>query len=174
MWPRIASALLSLQAGRLDEAERRLRRVADSLSDRNFHRNYRNSATIGLGLVALARGDLAAARSLLGDGLSDPVNLYPYMHVRALLGLARIARAQGDVTAADALLRRSLRFAGKRSLLDEYVETVLEIARQRPAGAPVAQLIEQTLAYVRPIRLEAAVRRLEAALEPEAAPAVPG
>jgi DNA-binding SARP family transcriptional activator len=167
MWPRIASALLSLQAGRTDEAERRLRRVADSLSDRQFHRNYRNSATIGLGLVALARGDLDGARTLLDGGLSDPVNLYPYMHVQALLGLARIARAQNDAPAADALLRRSLRFAGKRSLLDEYVETVLEIARQRPAGAPVAQLIERTLAYVRPIRLEAAVRRLEAALQPE-------
>ena len=174
MWPRIASALISLQAGRIDEAERRLRRVADSLSDRKFHRNYRNSATIGLGLVALARGDLDAAKALLNDGLSDPVNLYPYMHVQALLGLARIARAQGDARAADALLRRSLRFAGKRSLLDEYVETVLEIARQRPAGAPVAQLIEQTLAYVRPIRLEAAVRRLEAARKSEAAPPVPG
>jgi hypothetical protein len=85
------------------------------------------------------------------------------MHVRALLGLARIARLEGEDARADALLRRSLRYAGRRSLLDEYVETVLEIADQRPADAPVARLIDDMLAYLRPVGLEAAVLRLEAA-----------
>ncbi len=163
MWPRIASALLSLQAGRLDEAERRLRRVLDFLGARDTYRNYRNSAMIGLGLVELARGERQSARTLLQGALSDPVNLYPYMHVRALLGLARLARLEGDDARAEALLRQALRFSGRRSLLEEYIETVLEIAAQRPAGAPVESLIEQILDYVRPIGLEAAVRRLEAA-----------
>ncbi|MGL4651541.1 MAG: ATP-binding protein, partial [Caldilineaceae bacterium] len=163
MWPRIASALLSLQAGRVDEAERRLRRVLDFLGPRDTYRNYRNSANIGLGLVALARGDLGPARTLLNEALVDPVNLYPYMHVRALLGLARIARLEGDAEAADALLRRTLRFAGRRSLLDEYIETVVEIAAQRPQGAPTLRLIDEILAFVRPVGLEAAVQRLETA-----------
>ena len=163
MWPRIASALLSLQAGRLDEAERRLRRVLDFLGARDSYRNYRNSASIGLGLVELARGDLRIARDLLQGALVDPVNLYPYMHVRALLGLARIARLEGDTAAADALLRQALYFSGRRSLLEEYIETVLEIAEQRPQGAPVDRLLDATLEYVRPIGLEAAIRRLEAA-----------
>lgn len=167
MWPRIASALLSLQAGRLDEAERRLRRVIDFLGARDSYRNYRNSANIGLGLVALARGDLAQARRLMEGALLDPVNLYPYMHVRALLGLARIARLEGDPLRADTLLRQALRYSGRRSLLEEYMETLLEIAVQRPPGAPTAALLEEFLGYVRPFRLEAAIRRLEAALRVE-------
>jgi len=170
MWPRIASALLSLQAGRLDEAERRLRRVLDFLGSRETYRNYRNSANIGLGLVQLARGDSVTARSLLAGALVDPVNLYPYMHVRALLGLARIARMEGDDAGADALLRRTLHFAGSRSLLDEYIETVLEIAAQRPAGAPITRLIDEILAYIRPVGFESAIRRLEAAREACALP----
>ncbi len=164
MWPRIASALLSIHAGRLDEAERRLRRVIDFLGARDSYRNYRNSANIGLGLVELARGNLAAARQLLEGALLDPVNLYPYMHVRALLGLARIARLEGDPTHADTLLRQALRYSGRRSLLEEYMETLLEIAVQRPPTAPTASLLEAFLNYVRPTNLEAATRRLEAAL----------
>jgi len=164
MWPRIASALLALQAGRLDEAERRLRRVIDFLGARDSYRNYRNSANIGLGLVEIARGDLTQARQLLEGALLDPVNLYPYMHVRALLGLARIARLEGDPRRADALLRQALRYAGRRSLFEEYMETLLEMAVQRPASAPTETLLEAFLRYLRPINLEAATRRLEAAL----------
>jgi DNA-binding SARP family transcriptional activator len=164
MWPRIASALLSLQAGRLDEAERRLRRVIDFLGARDSYRNYRNSANIGLGLVELARSNLPQARTLLEGALLDPVNLYPYMHVRALLGLARIARLEGNPARADTLLRQALRYSGRRSLLEEYMETLLEIAVQRPPDAPTEALLEAFLRYVRPIKLEAAIRRLEAAL----------
>jgi ATP/maltotriose-dependent transcriptional regulator MalT len=163
MWPRIASALLSLQAGRVDEAERRLQRVMSILGERDTYRNYRNSANIGLGLVQLERGNLEEGRALLAGALSDPVNLYPYMHVRALLGLSRIARVEGDAATSDSLLRQALRFAGERSLLEEYIETMLEIAAQKPAGAPVEELVERILAYVQPIRLEAAVKRLQAA-----------
>ena len=63
MWPRISSAFLSLQAGRLDEAERRLSRVVRFLDGRNAFYNYRNSANIGLGLVALAHDDRATAHA---------------------------------------------------------------------------------------------------------------
>jgi tetratricopeptide (TPR) repeat protein len=163
MWPRIASALLSLQVGRLDEAERRLRRVLDFLGPRDTYRNYRNSAAIGLGLVELERGNRTVARDLLQGALADPVNLYPYMHVRALLGLARLARLEGNAARADDVLRQALRFSGRRSLLEEYIETVLEIAAQRPAGAPIDKLLGDILEYVRPIGLEAAIRRLQAA-----------
>jgi DNA-binding SARP family transcriptional activator len=164
MWPRISSAILSLQAGRIDEAERRLRRVVDFLGAGQLYRNYRNSANIGLGLVALARGDLPIARMLLEGALSDPVNLYPYMHVRALLGLARIAHEEGDAVTAESLLRQSLRFAGRRSLLEEYIETLLEIAYQRAPGAPIEHLVGQMLDYLAPVHLDAPMRRLQAAL----------
>ena len=153
MWPRIASGFLSLQAGRLDEAERRLRRVADFLSERRSFRNYYNSANIGLGLVALEQGKVDEARSLLSEALVDPVHLYPYTHVHALLGLARIAHIDCDVAERDRLLRQALRFAGRRSLLEEYIAIVLEVARFRPAGAPVVELIASALTYVESIGL---------------------
>ncbi len=101
MWPRIASGFLSLQAGRLDEAERRLRRVADFLSERRSFRNYYNSANIGLGLVALEQGKVEEARRLLREALVDSVHLYPYTHVHALLGLARIAHIDADLAATE-------------------------------------------------------------------------
>jgi DNA-binding SARP family transcriptional activator len=164
MWPRIASGFLSLQAGRLDEAERRLRRVADFLSDRRSFRNYYNSANIGLGLVALEQGEVETARNLLTEALVDPVHLYPYTHVHALLGLARIAQGDGDLTARDCLLRQALRFAGRRSLLEEYIAIVLEVARFRPADAPYLALIASVLSYVESIGLDAAVRVLKAAM----------
>ena len=44
--------------------------------------------------------------------------------------------------------------AGRRSLLEEYVETVLEIAELRPAGAPVEQLVGEKLRYVNALGLD--------------------
>jgi tetratricopeptide (TPR) repeat protein len=162
MWPRIASGFLSLHAGRLDEAERRLRRVADFLGDLKSFSNYRNSANIGLGLVALARGEVAEARRLLHQALIDPV-LYPYTHVHALIGAARIAHLDQDLVARDDLLRQALRYAGRRSLLEEYIAIVCECVRFQPEGAPVAELVGSVLDYARSIGLESAVRILEGA-----------
>jgi len=166
LWPRIASALLSLNSGKVEEAEGRLQRVLVSLGDGNNYSNYRNSANIGMGLVALARGDLERGETLFVDALDDPSNLYPYMRVQAWHGLARIARVRGDNARADDLLRTALRFAGRRSLLEEYIETVLEIARQRPAGAPINRLIDDLVEYIRPIHFTAAIARLEAVRVP--------
>jgi hypothetical protein len=166
MWPRIASGFLSLQAGRLDEAERRLRRVADFLDERRSFSNYYNSANIGLGLVALARGGVEDARRLLREALTDSVHLYPYTHVHALIGLARIAHQDGDDRERDRLLRQALRFAGRRSLLEEYMAAVLEVALYHPAGAPVADLIQSVLEYVQSINLGAAVQLLQQAHSP--------
>ena len=164
MWPRIASGFLSLQAGRLDEAERRLRRVADFLSERRSFRNYYNSANIGLGLVALEQGKVEEARRLLGEALVDSVHLYPYTHVHALLGLARIAHLDADMAERNRLLRQALQYAGKRSLLEEYIAIVLEVAHFRPTGVPLVELIASVLTYVESIGLEAAVRQLNAAI----------
>jgi DNA-binding SARP family transcriptional activator len=160
MWPRISSGFLSLQAGRLDEAERRFRRVAEMPDNDTFFRAYRNSADIGLGLVALARGDIDAARQLLESAQADNTNFYPYTYVQALLGLARIADATGDIARRDELLRRALHFAGQRSLLEEYILVLVEVARMRPTGAPLNMLIDSALEYVQSIHLESGVATL--------------
>jgi DNA-binding SARP family transcriptional activator len=155
LWPRIGSAFLSLKQGRWHDAERRLRRVVDFLEQREAFRNHRNSATIGLGLVALVHGDLSTAQEQLQTALSDSVNLYPYCHVQAMLGLAHIAHQQANHATAEKYLRQALRFAGRRSLLEEYVDSVLAIAELQPVGAPVAELLQQTFGYVSQLGLYA-------------------
>mgnify|MGYP005842086269 FL=1 len=160
MWPRISSGFLSLQAGRLDEAERRFRRVAEMPGNDGFFRAYRNSADIGLGLVALARGDIDAARQLLESAQADNTNFYPYTYVQALLGLARIADATDDIPRRDELLRHALHFAGQRSLLEEYILILVELAQMRPIGAPLDMLIDSALDYVQSIHLESGIATL--------------
>ncbi len=167
MWPRISSAFMALQRNQLDEAERRLRRVADFLSDQDLYRSYRNSAQIGLALVTLARGDLAAAQTQLQNALADPVNLYPYIYVQALLGLAKIAYQQGEERQCRRMLQRALAYAGERSLIEEYMETVRMIVNLHPAGAPVQALLQAILTYVEPLALVPAIRTLRAALAGE-------
>lgn len=165
LWPRIASAFQSLHAGRLDEAERRLQRVLDFLDNSNSFRNHRNSATIGLGLAALGYGDLARAQRLIEEALSDAVNLYPYVHVQGLLGLAEIAHRRDDLQSCHTLLRQALRFAGRRSLIEEYIEAVLAVARLAPAQAPVEQLLEQAMLQARAAGLQPFADQLADALE---------
>ncbi len=165
LWPRIASAFQSLHAGRLEEAARRLHRVVDFLDTSDAFRNHRNSANIGLGLVALGRDDLTTAKQMLQDALADPINLYPYTHVQALLGLADVAAREGQMHESSRLLRQALRFAGQRSLLEEYVEVVLEIARLQPGHAPVQQLLQETSQHVKQAGMQQVAGHLRDALE---------
>jgi DNA-binding SARP family transcriptional activator len=164
LWPRIGSAFLSLKQERIDEAERRLQRALALIDQRPDFRNHRNSAQIGLGLVALHRGDLAAAQQLLETALADAVNLYPYTHVQAVLGLARLAHLRQEAEGAATLLRQALRFAGQRSLLEEYIDTLLLVAELQPAGAPIERLLETMLRQVQAMGLDGAGAELAAAL----------
>jgi tetratricopeptide (TPR) repeat protein len=163
MWPRIGSGFAALHMGNLAEAERRFQRVATFLHDLDSFRNHYNSATIGLGLVALARGESVVAQRLLAEALADHANLYPYTHVQALLGLAQIAAQTGDTAGSRRLLQRALAFAGARSLLEEYVEVLLAIFRLLPTEALATTLLGDMLAYVRQRELTAFVARLEQA-----------
>lgn len=165
MWPRLSSAFMALQHNQVDEAERRLRRVADFLGDQDLYRSYRNSAQIGLGLVALARGELSTAKTQLERALADPVNLYPYIYVEGLLGLATLAAQQGEATLCRQYLQRALAYAGQRSLLEEYVETVLTIARLQPAAVSIQHMLQHVLADVEALGLLPALERLHTALQ---------
>ncbi|MCB0046420.1 MAG: AAA family ATPase [Caldilineaceae bacterium] len=165
LWPRIASAFQSLHAGRIDEAEGRLRRVVLFLDANEAFRNHRNSANIGLGLVALARGEHDTAREMLQASLADAINLYPYTHVQALIGLADLAAREDRPTDSSRLLRQALRFAGQRSLIEEYVEVVLEIARLQPIHAPVRLLLQKTLEQTQIAGMIQLQRQLRDALE---------
>lgn len=164
MWPRISSAFMALQRNEIAAAERRLRRVTNVLGDQDLYRSYRNSAQIGLGLVALVRGEYAAAQAQLQKALADPVNLYPYIYVQGLLGLATIAQQQGEVALCRQTLQQALAYAGQRSLVEEYVETVLKLATLPPLAAPVQSLLTTTLTYLEPLELTPAIQQLRTAL----------
>jgi tetratricopeptide (TPR) repeat protein len=161
MWPRISSAFAALQQNHLAEAERRFRRVADFLGDQDLYRSYRNSAQIGLGLVALAQGELTTAQKELDQALADPVNLYPYIYVQGLLGLAALADQQGRREECCQLLQRTLAYAGERSLVEEYGDTLLAIAHSQRPDAPVQSLARALLAYAEPRQLTAVVEKLQ-------------
>ncbi len=122
LWPRISSGYQALAVGELAQAENRFQQIADFLANRDSFRTHLHSTVIGLGLVALERGDVEKAARLLAQATADPENRYPYTYVLGRLGLARIAQRQGDGETARAILRRTLDYAASRSLVREYAE----------------------------------------------------
>lgn len=161
LWPRIASAFNSLRQGEIDEAEGRLERVLAILGETDAFRNHRNSTYICLGLVRTEQGRLDEAEQLIREAMADAPTLYPYSRVRGLLGLARICHARGDEATAGAYLRQALDFAGRRSLVEEYVVCVQMIAQLRPASAPVADLLAQARQAVTEMGFVSALPLLE-------------
>jgi ATP/maltotriose-dependent transcriptional regulator MalT len=146
LWPRISSAYQAMDRGDLASAADRLQRVESFLAERDSFRTHLNSTIIGLGLVALAQGDLDRADELLTRALADPHNRYPFTFVKGLLGLATIAHQRGEQAACQRILRRALHYAGTRSLVREYADCVRVIATLSPDQAPLAWLQDQAAA----------------------------
>jgi DNA-binding SARP family transcriptional activator len=122
LWPRISSGYQALAVGDLAQAESRFQQIADFLAHRDSFRTHLHSTVIGLGLVALERGEIEQAQRLLAQATADPENRYPYTYVLGRLGLARIAQRQGDGATARSILRRTFSYAATRSLVREYAE----------------------------------------------------
>ena len=122
LWPRISSGYQALAVGDLAQAESRFQQIGDFLANRDSFRTHLHSTVIGLGLVALERGEVTQAQTLLAQATADPENRYPYTYVLGRLGLARIAHRQGDRETARSILRKTLAYAATRSLVREYAE----------------------------------------------------
>jgi tetratricopeptide (TPR) repeat protein len=80
-----------LEQGEFDEAERLFR-------EESANRDSQPRATLGLGLLARARGEDAAATELLTQAREHPSS-----RIQATIQLAALARARGDISDAEAL-----------------------------------------------------------------------
>lgn len=80
-----------LEQGELDEAERLFR-------EESANKSNQPRTTLGLGLVARARGDNATAIELL-----TAAREHPSSRIQATIQLAALARAEGDISQAEAL-----------------------------------------------------------------------
>jgi tetratricopeptide (TPR) repeat protein len=115
--------------------------MAARLHDLPAFQSHRASVEVGLGLLDLARGDLASAAQQLEHALMSPQLLYGFVYVAAQHGLARVAALQGDLPAARAKLAQTLEYSIRRYLLPEYARTAIEIARiERDFGNPAPTL----------------------------------
>ena len=141
IWPRIHEAFLLLLDDQHAAARDRFVLLAARLHDLPTFQSHRASVEVGLGLLDLARGDLARAAEQLERALASPQLLYGFVYVAARHGLARIAALRGDLPAARATLAHALGYSARRSLLPEYVRTAIEIVRiERDFGDPAPAL----------------------------------
>jgi DNA-binding SARP family transcriptional activator len=152
IWPRIHEAFLLLLDDQHAAARERFVRIAARLRDLPAFQSHRASVEVGMGLLDLARGDLALAAEQLERALRSPQLLYGFVYVAAQHGQARIAALSGDLPAARAMLAHALGYSIRRSLLPEYIRTAIEIVRiERDFGdpAPALPLLRDAAALAR-------------------------
>jgi len=141
IWPRIHQGFLWLIDDRLALAEQRFVEMAARLAGVAAFQSHRASVVVGMGMVALARGDLTGADAYFHEALRAPHQLYGFIYVSAHLGIARLAALRNDLPGARMMLLYTLHYTVQRALLPEYVRTVIEVARiERDFGDPAPVL----------------------------------
>jgi hypothetical protein len=141
IWPGIHEGFLMLLDDQHEPARSRFEEMAAQLVELPAFQSHRASVEVGLGLLALAGGDLAQADSRLTNALRSPQLLYGFVYAAAQHGLARIAALHGHLDRARAILSQALDYSARRGLLPEYVRTAIEIARiERDYGDPTSAL----------------------------------
>ena len=141
IWPRIHQGFLWLIDDRLALAEQRFVEMAARLAGVAAFQSHRASVVVGMGMVALARGDLTGADAYFHEALRAPHQLYGFIYVSAHHGIARLAALRNDLPGARTMLLHTLHYTVQRALLPEYVRTVIEVARiERDFGDPAPVL----------------------------------
>lgn len=150
IWPRIHQGFLWLLDDQLALAEQRFAEMSARLAGAPAFQSHRASLAVGLGMIALARDDRAAADSHLHNALQATQQLYGFVYVAAHHGLARLAALYDDIPRARAILAHTMRYSIQRALLPEYARTAIEIARiERDFGNPSSILpLLQTSAQI--------------------------
>jgi DNA-binding SARP family transcriptional activator len=141
IWPLIHEGFLMLLDDRHEQARVRFEAMAAQLQDLPAFQSHRASVEVGLGLLALARGDLAQAEGRLAGALRSPQLLYGFVYTAAQHGLARGGALRGDLPTARVILGHTLDYSARRGLLPEYIRTAIEVARiERDYGDPARSL----------------------------------
>jgi len=141
IWPRIHQGFLWLIDDRLALAEQRFVEMAARLAGVAAFQSHRASVVVGMGMVALARGNLTDADAYFHEALRAPHQLYGFIYVSAHHGIARLAALRNDLPGARTMLLHTLHYTVQRALLPEYVRTVIEVARiERDFGDPAPVL----------------------------------
>ncbi len=137
IWPRIHQGFLWLLDDRLALAEQRFGEMTARLAGAPAFQSHRASIAVGMGMIALARGDLAGADAHFHEALRVPHQLYGFIYVSAHHGMARLLALRNDLPHARAVLLHALHYSAQRALLPEYVRTVIEVVRiERDFGDP--------------------------------------
>ncbi|MEM8529246.1 MAG: AAA family ATPase [Chloroflexota bacterium] len=143
IWPRIHQGFLWLLDDQFDLAQERFETMSAQLANFPAFQSHRTSVQAALGLLALKNGQLKPATNLLQEALTSPQLLYGFVYVTAQHGRARLAALRSDMKQTQAILRHTLDYSARRSLLPEYVRTVIEIIRierdfdSAPASLPL-------------------------------------
>lgn len=141
IWPRIHQGFLWLLDDRLELAEQRFVEMAARLAGIPAFQSHRAGVAVGMGMAALARGDLTGADAYFHEALRAPHQLYGFIYVSAHHGVARLAALRNNLPGARAMLLHTLHYTVQRALLPEYVRTVIEVARiERDFGDPAPVL----------------------------------
>jgi DNA-binding SARP family transcriptional activator len=137
IWPRIHQGFLWLLDDRLALAEQRFVEMAARLAGAPAFQSHRASIAAGMGMIALARGDLVGAEAHFREALRVPHQLYGFIYVSAHHGVARLTALHDDLPRARAGLLHALHYSVQRALLPEYIRTVIEVVRiERDFGDP--------------------------------------
>ncbi|NOK60312.1 MAG: transcriptional regulator [Chloroflexi bacterium AL-W] len=129
IWPHIHQGFLWLLDDQFDLAQERFETMSAQLAGFPAFQSHRTSIQAALGLLALKNGQLNTATNLLQQALISPQLLYGFVYVTAQHGRARLAALRSDMQQTRAILRHTLDYSARRSLLPEYIRTVIEIIR---------------------------------------------
>lgn len=127
-WPLLTKVYDLIARDQVDESEQALPQIAFLLSRHHELLSYHRSLAVAQGLLALARGNIDRAETVLHEALRERHSLYIEVYVAAVLALATIAHGRGQHEEARAQCWEMLAFCGERSLLQSYSAAALTLA----------------------------------------------
>ncbi|HZR40637.1 MAG TPA: BTAD domain-containing putative transcriptional regulator [Ktedonobacteraceae bacterium] len=129
LWPLLFQVYRSLLLGQVAEAEHALSVLQTQTLRQDGFLAQHYAIQIGLGLLAVARGEFEQANTLLREALTQRHHLYLETYILAEVGLASLAERQERYDEAYTRLLKMLAFCAQHSLLRFYSVISCSLAR---------------------------------------------